>query len=486
MPQEYKVAIIDDDRMSSHNWSILLKFIGEDPLMLTAENWQQTISQLESDNKVFVVIIGNVMESRFNENALLELIQAIHEWDSNVSFLLKPSGNSLQGLDVSIQSLILDLPEQTDYQSLLKALNQARNTLGLDKPELKSNLISETGTAMFRSLVGQSELMQETRELMHKVADNKVNVLVLGESGTGKEIMARNIHYHSGRGDKPFIAANCTALAEELFGHEAGFNGAVDARPGLFEKADGGTLFLDEIGDMSLETQAKVMRFLDGQNFERLGGSNTIQTDVRVVAASNKNLEEKIKSGGFREDLYYRLSVVPVEVPALRNHSEDIPELISELISRLEHQSHNSVRFNSSAMVSLQRHRWPGNVRELANLVERLSIIQANEVVGVNDLPLEYQYVAEAEIAQLEESDESVVEEEEHEELRRQDVEIYAPQALQTLTAKNLKEYLTNFDKQLIMVALDDSAGMLNFAAERLSIDEQELKEKMQVHGLKH
>lgn len=392
MSQELKVAIIDDDRLSSHNWNILLKFVGEDPLMLTGENWQRELIS-SGGNGILAVMVGSLMESRFNDNAIVELVEAIHEWNGEVPIFLNFQKNALENLPEVNNSTIFELPDQSDYQSLLKVLVQARKSRGFDDASLESDLISSSGTAMFRSLVGESDVMQQTRELMLRVADKKVNVLVLGEPGTGKEIMARNLHYHSGRGEEAFVIVNCAFISHELFGHDAGFNGSTEIELGLFEMADEGTIFFDEISDMSMETQARLLRFLETRSFERQGGRETIRPDVRVIAASNKNLEEIIADGMFREDLYYRLSVVPIKLPALRDHAEDIPDLIGELISRLEHESNHSVRFNSSAIASLQNHLWPGNVRELANLVERLSIIQVNEVVGLSDLPVEYQHL---------------------------------------------------------------------------------------------
>ena len=488
MPEELKIAIIDDDRMSSHNWNILLNFIGETPVMMTGGNWQQMMD-MESDSNIVAVMIGNLMESTFNENAVAELIQAIHSWHHEIPILLNGHDKELENLPEASKDLIIEIPKASaNYQVILKSFKKARQLRGFASTELKSSLISETGTAMFRSLVGDSEVMQELRKLINQVADKNVNVLVLGESGTGKEIVARNLHYHSGRGDEAFVVVNCAAISEELlFGMELGFNGAKESRMGYFEKAAGGTLFLDKINDMPLEIQAKVMAALENQCFEKVGGTESIPISARIVAATHRNLEEKISTGQFREDLFYRLSVVPVQVPALKEHIEDIPDLVVELIARLEHQDDNSIRFNSSAMLSLQRHAWAGNVRELTNLVERLSIVRTNDVIAVNDLPVEYRHVRADEIARMEGTD-GGLEEAEGGSGNGEDSSALSPgsgvQVLQPLTETNLEQYLENFEKHLIRVALDDSTGMLSFAAQRLELSEESLQEKMQHFSL--
>ena len=197
------------------------------------------------------------------------------------------------------------------------------------------------------------------------------------------------MHYNSNRRDKPFVPVNCGAiprelLESELFGHEKGaFTGAVTSRAGRFEMAQGGTLFLDEIGDMPLDMQVKILRVLQERSYERVGGNKTIKTDVRIITATHRDLDTMIREGSFREDLYYRLNVFPIEMPPLRERVEDIPLLLNELVTRLENEKRGSIRFNSAAIMSLCRHEWAGNVRELANLVERMAILHPYGVVGV-------------------------------------------------------------------------------------------------------
>jgi len=249
---------------------------------------------------------------------------------------------------------------------------------------------------LFRNLGGTSKAVVEVRRLIEQVAGTDTSVLLLGESGTGKEVVARNVHYQSKRRYKPFVPVNCGAippdlLESELFGHEKGaFTGAIGSRIGRFEMAVGGTLFLDEIGDMPLAMQVKLLRVLQEQTFERVGGNRSLTVDVRIVAATHSNLEDAIVAGRFRDDLYYRLNVFPIDMPPLRARFEDLPLLVNDLINRLEHEKRGSIRLTPAALDSLCHYHWPGNVRELANLMERLVVLYPYGVVDLDDLPEKY------------------------------------------------------------------------------------------------
>ena len=247
-------------------------------------------------------------------------------------------------------------------------------------------------------LVGQSPAMQRLRELIQTAGPTNSRVLIGGENGTGKELVARAIHMHSTRSDHPFVAVNCAAIPEtliesELFGHEKGsFTGATSMKRGQFEQADGGTLFLDEIGDMSLSTQAKVLRALQEQQFTRVGGTKLMKVDVRVLAASNKDLEKEIGKGHFREDLYYRLNVVPIIVPPLRERREDIPALVRHFMkTHVEEQGLRMKEVSPEAMAVFQQYEWPGNIRELRNLIERLMIMVPGFVIEASQVTLSLQ-----------------------------------------------------------------------------------------------
>jgi len=336
---------------------------------------------------------------------------------------------------------------------------------------------------LFRTLVGGSPQVQVIREMMSQVADKEVSVLITGESGTGKEVVARNLHMASSRRESPFVPVNCGAIAaelleSELFGHEKGaFTGAISTRAGRFEMAEGGTLFLDEIGDMPLNMQVKILRVLQERCFERVGGNKTLSSNVRIIAATHRNLENMIEEGTFREDLYYRLNVFPIEMPSLRERTDDIPLLINELVKRMEQEKRGSTRFNSASILSLCKHPWSGNVRELANLVERMAIMNPNGVVGVQELPAKYQHI---------DVDDDVLD------------QAIAESALETHTNManvsdttllpesgiDLKEYLTNLERSLIQQALDDAGGVVARAADRLSIRRTTLVEKMRKYEL--
>jgi two-component system nitrogen regulation response regulator NtrX len=281
----------------------------------------------------------------------------------------------------------------------------------LDKP-----LSSERVIVTLHNVLQQQELRQENRELklameakyeivgkspglvkvleaVRRAAPTDATVLLLGESGVGKELVARAIHRNSRRAGQRFIQVNCAAIPEELieselFGHEKGsFTGATEKQIGKFEQADRGTIFLDEVGDMSQKTQAKVLRVLQEQEVERLGSSRTIKVDVRVIAATNKHLEDAIQRGDFREDLYFRLNVIPIVVPPLRERREDVPLLAEHFARRLSEEHNVRRRFDSRALEALQNYKWRGNIRELRNTVERLVIMTDREVIGVGDLP---------------------------------------------------------------------------------------------------
>jgi sigma-54 specific flagellar transcriptional regulator A len=252
------------------------------------------------------------------------------------------------------------------------------------------------GITAARGPTGQSGAIRHIVSLIEQVAIHESSVLVLGESGTGKEVVARAIHHSSPRRNRPFIAVNCGAipadlLESELFGHEKGaFTGAVATRKGRFELAEGGTLFLDEIGDMSLPMQVKLLRVLQERVFERVGSALQLKCNVRIIAATHRNLEDAIERGAFREDLFYRLNVFPIDMPSLRTRIDDLPTLIRDFADMNVAAGRQRVQFSANALDCLVRYSWPGNVRELGNLVERLSILCAGRMVTAADLPPRY------------------------------------------------------------------------------------------------
>ncbi|HHS13857.1 MAG TPA: sigma-54-dependent Fis family transcriptional regulator [bacterium] len=247
----------------------------------------------------------------------------------------------------------------------------------------------------FENIVGQSGVMQNVFRDIDKVIDSNVTVLIQGESGTGKELFARAIHNRSqARRSHPFVAVNCTAIPEsllesELFGHEKGaFTGASSRRVGKFESANGGTVFLDEIGDMSLSTQAKILRVLQEREFERVGGNTLVKVDIRLISATNTDLDRKVREGSFREDLFYRISVFPIKLPALRQRREDIPLLAAHFIEQFARKEKKEIQsMTPDALRSLMNYHWPGNVRELENIIERAVVVSTSLEIGIQDLP---------------------------------------------------------------------------------------------------
>jgi sigma-54 specific flagellar transcriptional regulator A len=353
---------------------------------------------------------------------------------------------------------------------------------------------------------GCSSAIGAVRHLITQVAAYDSNVLILGESGTGKEVVARAIHQSSSRRDAPFVPINCGAipgelLESELFGHEKGsFTGALNARKGRFEIAEGGTIFLDEIGDMSPTLQVKLLRVLQERSFERVGSCVAQRCNVRVIAATHRNLEEAIAKGTFREDLYYRLNVVPVEMPPLRERGEDLPLLIGELVTHAVRQGRPEVHFSTQALGALGAYRWPGNVRELGNLVERLSIQAAGRVVQVSDLPERYRpsgWETAAPLPAVEATPEAVVAI-----LEGAAAETAASSGIATAATTvsesslhdatqlleesgiDLRDYLETLEKKLITRALELSNGTVAQAARLLGLRRTTLVEKLRKYEL--
>ncbi|WP_303720990.1 sigma-54 dependent transcriptional regulator [Malonomonas rubra] len=277
--------------------------------------------------------------------------------------------------------------------SLEKVLLSIQNAMKVGQLVAENQALKEKINRDYE-MIGESLPISKLKKQIEIAAPSSGWALITGENGTGKELVARAIHSQSTRSIKPFVEVNCAAIPEELieselFGHEKGsFTGATAARKGKFDLANGGTLFLDEIGDMSLKTQAKILRILQEHKFERVGGNRTIEVDVRVIAATNKHLEEEIKEGNFREDLYFRLNVLPFTVPPLRERKEDIPRLVSHFLQYFCSKESREIKtISQSALDALLSYNWPGNVRELKNLIERLVIMTPDQVIRANDLP---------------------------------------------------------------------------------------------------
>ena len=340
---------------------------------------------------------------------------------------------------------------------------------------------------LFRCLVGKSSAMQKVRHDIEQVAKSDANVLILGQSGTGKEVVARNVHYQSKRRNKPFVPVNCGAiphdlLESELFGHEKGaFTGAITARQGRFSMAEGGTLFLDEIGEMTMAMQVKLLRVLEERIFERVGGTASIDADVRIIAATNRNLAEMVQLGKFREDLYFRLDVFPIRLPTLSERIEDLPLLVKELISRLEQTKQSSVRFTPEAVVALSQYDWPGNVRELANQIERMAIKYPNGLVQANNLPERIRaQIPEDAVPQLDIDDiDSIMSDVDQRCQGMATGRVNIP-----VDGIDLKSYISNIEINIIQEALEKSGGVSAHAAKSLGLRRTTLAEKMRKYQI--
>jgi DNA-binding NtrC family response regulator len=349
------------------------------------------------------------------------------------------------------------LTKPVDPQELRLVVSRAleHRRLKQENLQLKKQLHKRFG---FAKMVGTSEAITRVFDLIRKVADTDATVLILGESGTGKELIAHALHYNSLRRDGPLVPVNCAAIPEELleselFGHERGaFTHAVRTRIGRFEQANGGTVFLDEIADMSPALQVKILRVLQDRSFERIGGLKTLRVDIRVIAATNQDLEEMVRRGRFREDLYYRLNVIPIQVPPLRDRTADIPLLVQHFLQEFCRKKKTPPqRFTPAALELLLNYPWPGNVRELENLLERLVILSEGELIEVADLP---------------------------ERFRRHP---QTPGAIKDLPQQGLQltAVVQEFEKDLIIKALEKSHWVKSRAAQLLGLNRTTLLEKM-------
>jgi sigma-54 specific flagellar transcriptional regulator A len=359
---ESRVLLLDSDEERASSLRSLLQFIDYAPVV-HARCGSLTNSGAKPADWV-AVILGKVLD----DAALPGFIDWLKRDHLHPPLLVLPEHQPGAAARFDLhESACVALEMPIKYAQLNELLKRA--SLTLTEREALDNVASKGPS-------GNSSAVRRVRRMIEQVASFDTTVLITGESGTGKEVVARAIHAQSKRKDKAFVAVNCGAipselLESELFGHEKGaFTGAISSRKGRFELADGGTLFLDEIGDMSLPMQVKILRALQERSFERVGGTKSQRCDVRVIAATHRNLEESIVKGTFREDLYYRLNVFPIETPPLRERLEDLPMLIEDLIAQLERSRRGSVRLSPETINVLRSYHWPGNVRELSNLVE--------------------------------------------------------------------------------------------------------------------
>ena len=474
------ILILDNNNNRSIGLNASLGFIGEVTHRLDEDNFEQECAKYQQHE--CMVILG-ALQSLDHENLIKRY--------PTLPFLL--IGETLRPL-LSIANVVGLICEPFNHEVTTQLLHDCQQYHRMLPGEHKNTQPHKS----FDGLVGETQAVKEVRFLIEQVAKTDANVLILGESGTGKEVVARNVHLLSKRSTGPFVPVNCGAipaelLESELFGHEKGaFTGAISARKGRFELAQGGTLFLDEIGDMPLQMQVKLLRVLQERSYERVGGTKAIQADVRVIAATHRNLEVMIEAGSFREDLYYRLNVFPIENPSLSERADDIPLLLKELMRRVNEQTGTTAKFTERAIESLKEHAWPGNIRELANLVERMVIMFPEKVVDIPDLPNKYRYI---EVDAYEpEYPEELMEKDAFNDIFSTGFSDYdnepepefnqAGSGVLPEDGIELKEYLAELEISLITQALERFDYVVARAAEILGVRRTTLVEKMKKYNL--
>ena len=452
-----RILVIDDDTAGLTLLASILENQGYE--VETATNGREGIQLIDGNR--FDVVITDLSMPEVDGIGVLEHLSAF--FPDTLCIILTGYGsieNSVAAMKKGAFDYITKPIKASELQMLVERALRFKH-LEAENAQLKRDLKQKY---CFSNIVGTSPAIQEIYELIDKVADTDGTILITGPSGTGKELIARAIHYGSSRSEKPLVVINCGAIPEELleseiFGHEKGaFTGAHKSRMGRFEMASGGTIFLDEIGEMSPALQVKLLRVLQEQTFERVGGMKTIHVDVRIIAATNQNLVDAINKGSFREDLYYRLNVIPIKVPPLKQRKTDIPLLIDHFRQKFSNGNRQSLKgISSRAMEALMQYDWPGNVRELENLVKRFSILCANKRVDIDDLPETIQ-------AGLKD----------HEPVR--------PIILDRDIS--LTDAVKQYEKDLILQALENSNWVKSAAAKMLNINRTTLVEKIKKQKL--
>jgi len=475
------ILLIDDNKTRAQHLAVILQFMEYRIDTFDSSNYASSFD----GQPVFAVIVGDGMDKQ------AAIIKEVVDRADKIPVLLLTDKGAADQVSTAISQMVYEILEwPVSYPALKQIIDKLSASSGMpqDMQKMLTDVRSDPRRlSCVERLKGQSKAIVSIRKLIAQVAGSDATVLILGESGTGKEVIARALHDASIRGAKPFVPVNCGAipgelLESELFGHEKGaFTGAFSSRQGRFELAEGGTLFLDEIGDMPMSMQVKLLRVLQERTFERVGSNRTVHCDVRIIAATHRHLENEIKNNRFREDLFYRLNVFPIDVPALRERAEDVPLLVKDLIARLEAANRGSVRLTNAALAVLMQYEWPGNVRELANLIERLAIIFPKGLVDVADLPEKFhKYEVPAEL--LGETDAAMEDETEgDEQLDVVGVFEGSHTSLAQLPEQgiDLKEYLNVLEVDLIRQALNECNGVVAHAAKRLNMRRTTLVEKL-------
>ena len=451
------ILVVDDDAVLLQSLKEILEAEGYE--VTTAADGEQGLLFLK--DQVFDLVLSDLALPGLDGMELLKYLS--REQPGCPCIIITGYGSIANAVAAMRQGAYDYFTKPVDPTELRLVVGRAleHRRLKRENLQLKQQLRRRYG---FANMVGHSGAMTRIFEMIRKVADTDSTVLILGESGTGKELIAHAIHYNSSRREGPLIPVNCAAIPEELleselFGHERGaFTHAVRTRLGRFELAHGGTIFLDEIAEMSPALQVKILRVLQNRAFERIGGVKTIQVDIRVIAATNRNLEELVRRNQFREDLYYRLNVIPIQVPPLRARISDLPLLAQHFLDRFSRTRKKSFKRLSPAVLDLlQRYPWPGNVRELENLMERLVILTEGETIEVADLPEKFQSPTPT---------------------RPEKPEDFPAQGL------HFNDAVQAYERDLIMAALRQSNWVKSQAARLLHLKRTTLLEKMKKQGI--
>lgn len=456
------ILVVDDENAIRHSLDGVLR--DEGYRVALAASGPEAITAIRAE-RPDAVLLDIWMPG---QDGIETLKQVKSEWPDQIVIMMSGHGNIETAVKATKFGAFDFIEKPLSIEKILVLLQNAANVQDL----ARENQALRRQVQKSRTLVGESPPMKQIQELIRRVAPTTGSVLITGENGTGKELVAHGIHALSQRYNKPFVEVNCAAIPEELieselFGHEKGaFTGATQLRRGKFDLANGGTLFLDEIGDMSLKTQAKILRILQEQKFERVGGSQTISIDVRVVAATNKDLKAEIQRGNFREDLYYRLNVIPFVIPPLRERREDIPILAAYFLREFSSAHGRPQRaLTDEALRVLGSYSWPGNVRELKNLIERIVILTPEAEMGapiaaatlLDYLELDAIHAQLASAPVAEGSDDS---------------------------PKNLRDARQEFEKDFILKTLRELDWNVSKAAQALGIERSHLHRKIKSYGI--
>jgi len=465
LPERKQVLIVDDEPNLRKILSAQLSRDGYD--VLTAEDGEQGLAQLKEHH--IDLVITDLKMPKVDGMALLK--RALVDEPELPIILITAHGTidtAVEALKAGAFDFVTKPFDKDEVRQIVSKALKTRELRGADATPASAGQGARFG------IIGHSTGITDLYAILERVADTPTTALITGESGTGKELVARALHEHSGRKDKPFIKVNCAAIPKELieselFGYERGaFTGAVTSKPGRFELANGGTLFLDEIGEIPIEMQVKLLRALQESEFERVGGIKTIRVDVRLVAATNRDLKKLIAAGSFREDLFYRLNVVPVRLPALRERTGDIPLLVEHFLAKFNDRLRKKVEgVEPEALEILVSYPWPGNIRELENVIERAVLFCDTQRLSAGNLPPEIRGINAMTSSPLPEAD------------------LSAALAGEGGLKEHVKVAMSRLERELVSRALQQTGGNVTHAARLLKISRKGLQLKMKELGLR-